>query len=292
MSWLLFLDESGHDHKQMPYEVRGGAALHASALWPFTRAVEVLERDAFGGRLHEFGNELKGSSLLDRKRWKHYRQDAALSDEARRAGAEAFLRRGAENAARKKKGAALSSPTRTEFSAYGQACKRMADGLFDLLRDADARLFASIIPRGTGRAGGDELRGDQAALFGAYEAMLAEEDETGLLVMDEVTREVDRSFAARLDRHFDRIGAAGSRRVVPAPLFVNSASAHAVQAADLCIYCVNWGYRCEAVGMTAEGRPEIAENYASAIDGLFWRDRNRRPDLPPTGLIYRPVPGA
>ncbi len=28
MSWLLFLDESGHDHRQLPYEVRGGIALH------------------------------------------------------------------------------------------------------------------------------------------------------------------------------------------------------------------------------------------------------------------------
>ena len=26
MAWLLFLDESGHDHKQMPYEVRRGMA--------------------------------------------------------------------------------------------------------------------------------------------------------------------------------------------------------------------------------------------------------------------------
>jgi hypothetical protein len=28
MSWLLFLDESGHDHKNTPYEVRGGFAIH------------------------------------------------------------------------------------------------------------------------------------------------------------------------------------------------------------------------------------------------------------------------
>ena len=48
MSWLLFLDESGHDHKQMPYEVRGGVALHVSKLWPFVRAVQQLELDAFG----------------------------------------------------------------------------------------------------------------------------------------------------------------------------------------------------------------------------------------------------
>ena len=34
MSWLLFLDESGHDHRHMPYEVRGGVALHVSDCGP------------------------------------------------------------------------------------------------------------------------------------------------------------------------------------------------------------------------------------------------------------------
>lgn len=37
MSWLLFMDESGHDHKNMPYEVRGGVAIHAGQLWPFVQ---------------------------------------------------------------------------------------------------------------------------------------------------------------------------------------------------------------------------------------------------------------
>ena len=41
MAWLLFMDESGHDHKQMPYEVRGGFALHDEQLWPFVRDVMV-----------------------------------------------------------------------------------------------------------------------------------------------------------------------------------------------------------------------------------------------------------
>jgi hypothetical protein len=31
MSWLLFLDESGHDHKNMPCEVRVGAQLGPGA---------------------------------------------------------------------------------------------------------------------------------------------------------------------------------------------------------------------------------------------------------------------
>jgi hypothetical protein len=32
LSYLFFLDESGHDHKNCPYEVRGGIVLHASKL--------------------------------------------------------------------------------------------------------------------------------------------------------------------------------------------------------------------------------------------------------------------
>ncbi len=51
MSWLLFLDESGHDHKTTPYEVRGGVAIHAGELWSFVRAVQGLELDAFGAEL-------------------------------------------------------------------------------------------------------------------------------------------------------------------------------------------------------------------------------------------------
>ena len=46
MSWLLFLDESGHDHRHMPYEVRGGVALHVSQLWPFIRGMQKLELTA------------------------------------------------------------------------------------------------------------------------------------------------------------------------------------------------------------------------------------------------------
>jgi len=52
MSYLLFLDESGHDHKTMPYEIHGGVALHASKLWPFVKALTNLEQAAFGDFLH------------------------------------------------------------------------------------------------------------------------------------------------------------------------------------------------------------------------------------------------
>ena len=46
MSYLLFIDESGHDHRHAPYEVRGGIALHSRKLWPFIRAGERIKKEA------------------------------------------------------------------------------------------------------------------------------------------------------------------------------------------------------------------------------------------------------
>ncbi|MFA5257499.1 MAG: hypothetical protein WC360_05055 [Opitutales bacterium] len=68
MSWLLFLDESGHDHKSVPYEIHGGIALHDSKLWSFVRSIRQLELDCFGAQLSLYKHELKGSAMLDKKR--------------------------------------------------------------------------------------------------------------------------------------------------------------------------------------------------------------------------------
>ena len=35
MSYLLFMDESGHDHKNMPYEVRGGVSIASINVFKF-----------------------------------------------------------------------------------------------------------------------------------------------------------------------------------------------------------------------------------------------------------------
>lgn len=53
MSYLLCLDESGHDHKNAPYEVRGGIALHARKLCPFVQAMKKLEQSCYGDALHK-----------------------------------------------------------------------------------------------------------------------------------------------------------------------------------------------------------------------------------------------
>jgi hypothetical protein len=132
MSWLLFMDESGHDHKVMPYEVRGGVALHARKLWAFVQAMRRLESDCFGCVLHEFRCELKGSTLLDKKRFRFAAQAAPMEADVRRRHSRAFLTKGLEKRV----------PTSREFAAYGQACLEMARGIFQLLSGSVENLQA------------------------------------------------------------------------------------------------------------------------------------------------------
>src|SRR5436309_2553833 len=110
------MDESGHDRKHAPYEVRGGVALHVSGLWAFVQAMQNLEQTAFGDCLHRYKSEIKGHKLLDKDRFAWAAQAPLLDGVARRKHALAFLNKGVEK----------KPPVREEFTAYGQACLLMA----------------------------------------------------------------------------------------------------------------------------------------------------------------------
>ncbi len=130
------MDESGYDHRTMPYEVRGGVALRADRLWPFVQDMQRLEVDCFGARVYRYRKELKGCKLLDRDRIRWARQADPQPDEARRKNSLSFLHKGLHQ----------QKPTRDEFTAYGQACLNMALGIFESLRNHHATLFAAVIP--------------------------------------------------------------------------------------------------------------------------------------------------
>ena len=279
MSWLLFLDESGHDHKQMPYEVRGGVAIHVGKLWPFVRAVRQLELNAFGAELHLYRKELKGSTLLDRKQFKFAAQMPRMNDEERRKHCRVFLAKGFDK---------KTNQTREEFTAYGQACLEMAEGIFQLLQDHGARLFASAVPRGAAKPpadlGENLLRKDFVFLLERFYYLLEEKQEHGILVLDEVEKSADRRFVRRLERYFttSATGRYRSHWVVPTPFFVSSDMTYAVQAADLCIYCVNQGFRLPAQGMNAPVREEIANRFGDWLGRLQFRGEGYR-----DGRVFR-----
>ena len=289
MAWLLFLDESGHDHKQMPYEVRGGIALQDAQLWPFTRAIQQLERECFGCSLLEFQRELKGSTLLDRKRFKFAAQADTMPAAERQRHARSFLMKGFQKL----------TPVSEEFCAYGQACIEMVRGVFQLLRDHQAVLFASMIPRGSGKAIGpsqEMLRKDQVFLLERYFYFLESKRENGLLVMDGTEKTLDRKFVRQLEAYFIKTNAGRLRTqwIVPTPFFVASDMAYPIQAADICIYCINWAFRLPAHGMTEPVREEIRAEFLDWLRGLQFSGQGYREGnvFDVWGICYVPNPCA
>lgn len=266
MSWFLFMDESGHDHRNMPYEIRGGVALSVTKLWYFIQGWRRLELDCFGVVLSDYGKEAKGEKLLDKDRFKWAQQGAKMSPEERRKLSRAFLERGRDKIA----------PNRDHFTAYGQASLEMARGVFDLLSAHDAKLFASFIPRGTKPPPGfireDYLRKDQVFLLERYFYFLDGVHKHGLLVMDETEKSADRRFVKKLEAYFEKTETGRNRAlsIVPSPLFVASDMSYAVQAADICLYCLNWGYRVPGWEAESTVRDEIAEEFGPKLRNLQW----------------------
>jgi hypothetical protein len=269
MSWLLFMDESGHDHKTTPYEVRGGVAIQDRKVWPFIRAIISLEQDCFGVRLADFQKEFKGEKLLDKDRIKWALQDPLQIDEERRKNARAFLTKGLQKA----------PPSRSEFTGYGQASLQMAQGIFRLLRDHDAKIFAAAIPRGVkapeNTPAKEYLRKDHVYLLERFYYFCQKSQVQGLLVMDQVEEQSDYRFVRKLERYFVRTtkGIQRSDWIVPAPFFSSSYLSIPIQVADVCIYCINWGFRRRTWGMDAPTRPRIEEQFAGWIRSLEYKDK-------------------
>ena len=67
MAYLLFIDESGSDHHESPYEVLAGLAVEDSSAWSLITAVQKTEEELFGRRISAGSSELKGKELLKKK---------------------------------------------------------------------------------------------------------------------------------------------------------------------------------------------------------------------------------
>ncbi len=268
MSWLLFLDESGHDHKNTPYEVHGGFAIHAEKLWAFITAVRNLEQSIFGANLREYDLEIKGSKLLRPRCFKWEKQHERMDPATRRKHALNFLNNGKQR----------RKPRAEQFAAYGQACITMAEGVIELLNSYDARIFAGVIPQKSRPpdAPADFLRKDIVFLLERFYYFLSEKKEMGLLVMDETQKHTDRQLVRRMERYFmlTHTGRQRTQWIVPIPFFVESDMAYGVQAADLCIYCLNWGWR--GIENMEEPTREEIEPFVWIMEKAFWQGEGYR----------------
>ena len=261
---LLFVDESGHDHRESPYEILAGAAIREQDLWNLIQAIQNLEVELFGLRLAEVGIEVKGKKLLKTKVFRHATQMEAIDPQKRRDLCIGFLQKGRREAL----GGALEQRSRAEFAAYGQAVLDFVRRIYALSASYHVKIFASIVESSAPRLAANFLRKDYAYLFERLFYYLEESggDEMGIVVFDELEKAQCRILINQMERYFAVTGRGfiRSARIIPEPFFVHSDLTTAIQLVDIVAYSINWGVRLNR--MTKPTRPEMEEFGQYAFD--------------------------
>lgn len=259
MAFFMFIDESGQDQRQSPYEVLAGAVIHDSALWPLIRDLHDSEVKHFGCRFSDLGGEMKGQRLLKTKIFRQAASCPPFAPMERARRAEFCLRDGGH-------------ATPDDQAALSQAKLAYVSEALQIAARHRCRVFASIVPRGAPRTQTpDVLRKDYSYLFERFFFLLDEESpsERGIVVFDELERSQSHILIGQMKKYFMETATGRKRRarVLPEPFFVHSHLTTGIHVADLVAYIISWGVRQGA--MTLPARAELAP-YAAATVALAY----------------------
>ncbi len=261
MSWALFIDESGQDQRQSPYEVLAGLAVEDRKIWPLIRQLSDAQEHHFGMRLFEaYGKEAKAQKLLDRRTFKHAAQLVTIPLARRRQLAKEILEDG-------------TAVTRERLTALGQAKIAYAAFALHLAKVHGAQAFASIVPQGAPRpTASTSLRKDYAYLFERFYGFLNIQpgNPMGYMVFDEIDKSASHVLLGQVGSYFIKTnqGRVRSRLIIPEPFFVHSDLTTLIQVADIIAYTISWGLRLK--GMNSPKRNEL-EPVTREVLGLRFR---------------------
>jgi len=248
MSYLLFVDESGHDRKASPYEVLAGLAIDDRVLWDLVSALHDAEIRLFGVRYSKGSAELKGSKLLTTKVFRHAELSPAFDPLQRSELARFALEHGDRATAKHLKALALAKLD------YVRAA-------LSLCAKFRCAAFASIVDVDAPKTTSDGLRKDYGYLFERFFNYLEDgsDGSMGIIVFDELEKSRSHILVDQSHRYFRDLltGRARARRIVPEPFFVHSDLTTGIQLADIVAYTISWGVRFK--GLEKPARPELAE---------------------------------
>ena len=248
MAYFLFIDESGQDHQESPYEVLAGITVEDRDLWNLVTALQDAEVRLFGRRYSAEERELKGKKLLKAKTYRQAAQMLPIPAEERRELARQCLETG-------------ETVGRREITALAQAKLAYVQEALDICARFRCRAFASIVPLDAQRPDPTHLRKDYAYLLERFYYFLEDQGTTtsGIVVFDELDKSQSHILVGQMERYF-KFTTKGQQRagqIIPEPFFVHSDLTTGVQLADLVAYIVSWGVRYG--DMTERARPELHE---------------------------------
>lgn len=180
MAHLLFIDESGQDHRESPYEVLAGVAIEDRDLWNLIQAIQDAELRIFGTRYSRGHNhELKGKKLLKKKVFRHAGMWPLFESDERQTLAKSCLQDGGIAGKR-------------ELAALAQAKLAYVHEVFAICSRFRCKLFASIVTDEWAIAEHDPdyLRKDYSFLFERFYYYLEDisPNGMGIVVFDELEK--------------------------------------------------------------------------------------------------------
>ena len=259
MAYFLFVDESGQDHRESPYEVLAGVAVEDRDLWNLVKALQDAEHRCFGMSYSNNSRELKAKKLLNKKTYRLASQLSEFPAEECRELARQCLEDG-------------NTATRRSLTALAQAKLTYVREALNICSRFRCRVFASIINRNSPIPNALHLRKDYAYLFERFFYFLEDKNTSlsGIIVFDELEKSQSHILTKQMDRYF-KYTARGQQRasqIIPEPFFVHSDLTTGIQLADFAAYIASWNVRFE--GMSEPKRSEL-DDLAQQLLGLRYR---------------------
>lgn len=283
---LLFIDESGQDHRAMPCEVLAGVAIAQRNLWNLVKAIRGAEKEHFGDYLRNLRvSEAKAKRFLKRKCFRLANQRIDISEQELPRLAHSTLRTGMEARVAH---TAESKVTARELTGYSRSVLRFVHAVLDIAAVFDVKVIASVVDAGAAQSGRDVLRKDVVYLFERYFYLLKEQcpERQGLVVFDELERSKAKHLIERMAEYFlgTKTGKVRSSLIVPAPFFVHSELTTGVFLADLAAYVLGWAWRLER--MPQPSRDELKPFAKKLHEMQFHGQKPKR-----NGMGYWPLHG-
>ena len=235
MAFLLFVDESGQDRREAPYEVIAGLAVEDKDLWNFIRLVHDFEFECFGCKYGNEKREIKARKFLNRKTFRLAGQMGKIPDYQRTNLANKALHSG-------------SNISRLQLTALAQAKIDYVKKVLELCIAFQCKVFSCVV--------GDPinvpfnkymLRKEYVYLFERFYYFLESQKQevNGIIVFDEVEKSVSHIMINQMDKYFKRSfnGAVRSSLILPEPFFVHSDLTTGIQIVDFIAYIISWSLR-------------------------------------------------
>jgi hypothetical protein len=273
MAWFLFIDESGQDGRESPYEVLAGVAIKDDTLWELVRELHNAENAHFGRRYSEGSRELKGKKILKTKVFNHAKYDCEVLPNQVPILSKQALDDGEKN------------NSLCHLKALALAKIAYVTDVFSVCINRGCKIFASIVEQDAPPSALGGLRKDYAYLFERFFYFLEDQasetgyPERGIIVFDELEKSKSHILIDQSHRYFNDTATGRHRAtlIIPEPFFVHSELTTGVQIADLVAYCMSWSFRLPV--MQKPKREEL-NPYAAQIARLRYRTTRHRQGNP------------